>query len=242
VTTGENSAGADERRERLSRITPERANKRKREEQIMASEPAMAAGTRPRGSFQAARGGRTVRAVTAGLATAAVAGLLAACGSAGAGGTVGVSHQAAASHGMVISVRRLPGIGTVLAGRSGKTLYSPQQEAHGKILCTGSCLSFWFPVQVTAGTALRAPSAVTGALGTIHRPAGLTQLTINGRPLYTFRLDQAPGQAHGNNYTDHFGGASFTWHAITTSGTPARPGQHGNPTGGSPPAGGTPGY
>lgn len=209
----------------------------------MASKPAMAASTRwPRGCFQAGCGRRAVRAVTAGLATAAVAGLLAACGSAGADWTVGVSHQAAASHGMVISVRRLPGIGAVLAGRSGKTLYSPQQEAHGKILCTGSCLSFWFPVQVTAGAALRAPRGITGALGAIHRPDGLNQLTINGRPLYTFRLDQTPGQAHGNNYTDHFGSASFTWHAITTSGTPAGPGQTGHPAGGYPPASGTPGY
>jgi predicted lipoprotein with Yx(FWY)xxD motif len=205
----------------------------------MASEPAMAdRGRRPRGSFQAGDGGRAFRAVTASLATAAVVGLLAACGSAGAGGTAGASRQAAASHGTVVSVRRLPGIGAVLAGRSGKTLYSPQQEAHGKILCTGSCLSFWFPVQATAGAALHAPSGVTGVLGTIHEPGGLTQLTINGRPLYTFRLDHAPGQAHGNNYTDHFGSASFTWHAITPSGTPAGPGQQGNPAAGYSPAGG----
>jgi predicted lipoprotein with Yx(FWY)xxD motif len=244
VTADENSAEADERRERLSRITPERVNKRKRKEQIMASEPGTAvSGRRPSGSFQAGHGGRAFRAVTAGIATAAVAGLLAACGSAGAAGTAGVTPQAAASPGTVVSVRTLPGIGAVLADRSGKTLYSPQQEANGKILCTGSCLSFWFPVQVTAGVALRAPSGVTGVLGTIHRADdGLTQLTINGRPLYTFRLDQAPGQAHGNNYTDHFGSVSFTWHAITTSGTPAVPGQSETPAGGYSPASGAPGY
>jgi len=131
----------------------------------------------------------------------------------------------------VISVRKVPGVGTVLVDRSGKTLYSPQQEANGKIVCTGSCLSFWFPVRVAAGAALRAPGSVTGALGTIHRPA-LTQLTYNGKPLYTFRLDQAPGQAHGNDFTDHFAGTTFTWHALTTSGAPARTGgQQGNPGG-----------
>jgi len=128
---------------------------------------------------------------------------------------------------VVVSARKLPGVGTVLVNRSGKTIYSPQQEAHGKILCTGSCLSFWFPVSAGAG-ALQAPSGVTGALGTIHRPDGRTQLTYNGKPLYTFRLDLAPGQAHGNNFTDHFGGTSFTWHAITTSGSPAGAGQQGN--------------
>ena len=142
----------------------------------------------------------------------------------------------------MISVRKLPGVGTVLVDRSGKTLYSPQQEANGKIVCTGGCLTFWFPVPVAAGAALRAPSGVTGVLGMIHRPGGTTQLTYNGKPLYTFRLDQAPGQAQGNNFTDHFGGTTFTWHALTTSGAPARTGgQQGNPGGYSYPSG-TPGY
>jgi hypothetical protein len=87
----------------------------------------------------------------------------------------------------------------------------------------------------------RAPRGVAGALGTIHRPGGLTQLTFNGKPLYTFRLDLAPGQAHGNNFTDHFGGTSFTWHAVTTNGSPAGTGQPGN-GGGYAYQNGSPGY
>jgi len=143
-----------------------------------------------------------------------------------------MAHHAAASHGTVISARTLPGAGTVLVGRSGKTLYSAQQEAHGTIMCTGDRLSFWFPVSVAAGTTPHAPAGVTGMLGTIHRPDdGLAQLTYNGTPLYTFRLDQASGQAHGNNVTDHFGAASFTWHAITASGTPAGTARPSNASG-----------
>jgi predicted lipoprotein with Yx(FWY)xxD motif len=187
-------------------------------------------------------GGRAGRTVLPGLAAAAAAGLLAACGSAGTHGAGGgTAHPAGASHGVVVSVRKLPGVGTVLVNRSGKTLYSPQQEAHGKILCTGSCLSFWFPVSAGAGAAPHAPGGVTGALGTIHRPDGRTQLTYNGKPLYTFRLDMAPGQAHGNNFTDNFGGTSFTWRAITTSGSPAGTGQQGN-GGGYANQGSSPGY
>ena len=180
------------------------------------------------------------RTVLPGLAAVAAAGLLAACGSAGTHAAGGKAHTPASPHSVVVSARKLPGVGTVLVNRSGKTLYSPQQEAHGKILCTGSCLSFWFPVPAGAG-ALQAPSGVTGALGTIHRPGGRTQLTYNGKPLYTFRLDLTPGQAHGNNFTDHFGGTSFTWHAITTSGSPAGTGQQGN-GGGYTNQGGSPGY
>src|SRR5499427_903706 len=192
------------------------------------------------------------RAIAAGLGAAAAAALVAACGGPGgiygsgggsaASGTAGTAHHAPSSHGVVISARTLPGVGTVLVGRSGKTLYSPQQEVHGTIMCTGGCLSFWFPVPVTGGATLHAPAGITGVLGTIHRPDdGLTQLTYNGKPLYTFRLDQAPGQAHGNNFTDHFGSASFTWHAVTTSGAPAGTAQPGNASG-SPYKGGSRGY
>ena len=37
-------------------------------------------------------------------------------------------------------------------------------------------------------------------------------------PLYTFRLDTAAGQAHGNNDADSFNGTDFTWRAVTASG------------------------
>jgi secreted repeat protein with Y-X4-D motif len=76
----------------------------------------------------------------------------------------------------------------------------------------------------------------------VRRPGGTTQLTYNGEPLYTFRLDQAPGQAHGNDFTDRFAGTTFTWHALTTSRTSAQTGgQQGNP-GGYSYQSNTPGY
>jgi predicted lipoprotein with Yx(FWY)xxD motif len=208
---------------------------------------AAVSGTRDRNSIRTRIGGMARHAGPAGLAAVAAAGLIAACGSAGTGGGSGTSgtgaaQGAAAGRGAVISVRKVPGVGTVLVDRSGKTLYSPQQEADGKIVCTGGCLSFWFPVRVAAGSDLRAPSGVSGTLGMVHRPGGMAQLTYNGKPLYTFRLDQAPGQAHGNDFTDHFAGTTFTWHALTTSGAPAQTGgQQGNP-GGYSYQSGTPGY
>ena len=53
----------------------------------------------------------------------------------------GGQKSAAAAHGPAVTARKLPGVGMVLVDRTGKTVYSPQQEAQGKILCTGSCLS-----------------------------------------------------------------------------------------------------
>jgi predicted lipoprotein with Yx(FWY)xxD motif len=179
------------------------------------------------GAFQAGRGWGARRFVMTGLAAAAAV-LLAACSSYGTGQTGQSVHQTEASQG-VVSVRSLPGIGTVLVDRSGRTVYSPQQEANGQISCTGSCLSFWFPVTLAPGTALTGSSEMTGVLGTIDRADGVIQLTYDGKPLYTFRLDKGPGQARGNDFTDHFGGATFTWHAITAGGTPAGPGQQASP-------------
>jgi predicted lipoprotein with Yx(FWY)xxD motif len=121
------------------------------------------------------RGAR--RALVAGLGAVAAAALVAACGGPGGiygtsgGSAAGKARQAPASHGVVIAARTLPGVGTVLVDRSGKTLYSPQQEAHGTIMCTGGCLNFWFPVPATADAALHAPAGATGVLGTVHRPA-----------------------------------------------------------------------
>jgi len=170
-----------------------------------------------------------------GLAAAALAGLLAACGSgsgstAAAGGAAGGPRQDAGQ--LAVATRTVAGVGTVLTDQSGKTLYTPQQEARGVIKCTGSCLGFWFPVTVGKGATPRAASTITGTLGSIQRSDDRArQLTYNGQPLYTFRLDGAPGQTYGNNFTDQFGGQSFTWHAVTAGGGAATPGQSGSPAG-----------
>jgi predicted lipoprotein with Yx(FWY)xxD motif len=148
----------------------------------------------------------------------------------GAGQPAGAGQPPTESHGAAIVARKLVGVGAVLVNRSGKTIYSPQQEAHGKILCTGSCLGFWFPVTVSQGMSLPALRGVSGVLGTVHREDdGLTQLTFNGRPLYTFRLDQAPGQVHGNNFSDSFGGTSFTWQVVGASGAASSSTQSAKP-------------
>jgi len=178
------------------------------------------------GFSQAGRGPqRRLRRGAALSILAAAAVLVAACGSpggstasTGGGGNAGGSGNAAAVTGAV-STRQLSGIGTALVDSSGKTIYIPKKpaEANGKIKCTGSCLSFWFPV--TASSTNSASSGLPGKLGTIHRPDGKTQLTYNGKPLYTFRLDTAAGQAHGSNFTDSFSGTSFTWEVVAASGT-----------------------
>jgi predicted lipoprotein with Yx(FWY)xxD motif len=175
----------------------------------------------------------------AGLAAVAAAGLIAGCssGSSSASAGGGSTQQAGGGTqqvggGLTISSRQVSGAGTVLTSQSGRTLYTPEQEANGSIKCTGSCLSFWFPVTMAQGVTPHAASGLAGKLGSVKRPdSGDLQLTYQGDPLYTFRLDSAPGQAHGNNFTDSFGGQTFLWHVATVSGVAPAGGQPSNPSG-----------
>jgi predicted lipoprotein with Yx(FWY)xxD motif len=175
--------------------------------------------------------GPLVAALTAAAAAAVLAGCASGNGSSSAAsGSAGGARQSGAA--ITISSRQVSGVGTVLTDQSGKTLYTPEQEANGTIKCTGSCTSFWFPVTVASGVTPHAGSTLTGKLASIQRPDGSRQVTDNGEPLYTFKLDTGPGQAHGNDFTDSFGGQSFVWHAATASGTAPAPAPSSNPAGG----------
>jgi predicted lipoprotein with Yx(FWY)xxD motif len=170
---------------------------------------------------QAGRRRRRLLQHGAALAGFAVAGALAAaCGSSGSSGgnTASPAASAKAAPNTVVSARQLSGIGTVLVNSSGMTIYTPKSpaEVNGNIKCTGSCLGFWLPVK--ASSANPGSGGLPGKLGTVHLSDGTTQLTYNGRPLYTFRLDTAAGQARGNNFSDSFNGIRFTWQVVTASG------------------------
>ncbi|WP_427895885.1 hypothetical protein ACQHIV_18335 [Kribbella sp. GL6] len=145
-------------------------------------------------------------------ATVAAVGTLAACGGSNSSSPPAAGGGAAAA----VSVKDVSGVGQTLVDASGKTLYFADQEAGGTIKCTGGCLDIWVPATGTAADA----KTVSG-LGTMKRSdTGADQLTFQGKPLYSFKLDNS-GQAKGNNVSDNFSGMSFTWHAATTSGAAA---------------------
>jgi predicted lipoprotein with Yx(FWY)xxD motif len=144
-------------------------------------------------------------------AVAAVALSIAGCASSNGGAATGESST--------VSTQNLPNLGTVLVNSGGKTLYFTDQEGAGSILCDGACTSIWIPLTVASGTTPTAGTGVTGALGTVMRPEGTTQVTYDGKPLYLFSLDTGAGQAVGNGVSDSFDGTSFLWHAATTTGS-----------------------
>lgn len=129
------------------------------------------------------------------------------------------SSPATASTSDTVSVAQVSGVGQIYTDANGMALYTPVQEANGKISCVGACTSVWLPLAApTSGSATEAPG-VHGNVGVISRPDGTDQVTLNGAPLYRFYQDTTAGTVNGNGITDSFGGIDFTWHVAAPNGS-----------------------
>jgi predicted lipoprotein with Yx(FWY)xxD motif len=117
--------------------------------------------------------------------------------------------------------------GPVLADGAGRTLYVFVNDllTTSPSACTGDCANDWPP----ALTSSKAASArgITGHVGTIVRADGTHQLTLDGRPLYTFAGDRSRGDVRGN-------GIGNVWWAMTPSGLSATSFSNPKPTYGAP--------
>lgn len=88
----------------------------------------------------------------------------------------------------------------MVAASNGMTLYTFTKDVAGSgtSACTGGCLTNWPALTIAAGDTPTGDSTVTGTLGTIVRADnGATQVTYNGKPLYFFAKDTAPGDTNG---------------------------------------------
>jgi predicted lipoprotein with Yx(FWY)xxD motif len=130
---------------------------------------------------------------------------LAACGGSGNGDATASTGSATVSsdNGQLVDTKGAP-------------LYSSEQEKSGTVMCTAGCTKIWLPLTVTGQPT--AGDGVSGKLGTVKRPDGSSQVTLDGRPLYRFAQDSDNGKATGDGATDSFGGQQFTWHAEGSSG------------------------
>jgi predicted lipoprotein with Yx(FWY)xxD motif len=78
-------------------------------------------------------------------------------------------------------------LGPVLARADRQAIYVWNREPKGAIRCTGACAAAWPPVLVRAGAAVpRHVKGIAGTFGTIRRPNGARQLTLDRRALYTY--------------------------------------------------------
>jgi predicted lipoprotein with Yx(FWY)xxD motif len=116
-----------------------------------------------------------------------------------------------------VSMRDLPGLGTVLVDSAGKTLYFTDSDQPGAIQCVAECVQVWLP------SVPPNPNPQGVNLGVVQRPEGTSQLTFKNKPLYTFTLDSQDKPASGNNASDSFGGVNFTWHAVILNGNAPAP-------------------
>jgi predicted lipoprotein with Yx(FWY)xxD motif len=124
-----------------------------------------------------------------------------------------------ASSSDVVSTESVDGFGTVLVDSQDAALYTNDVDGGSKIVCTAECAADWIPlVAPSGGEPTSDDSAVQAKLGTIERPDGASQVTFDGKPLYSFVEDPA-GEVTGDGFTDSFAGTRFVWTVATSSGS-----------------------
>jgi predicted lipoprotein with Yx(FWY)xxD motif len=153
--------------------------------------------------------------------------LLAACGSSG-GSDNGTATASSGSSTTTVSLDN-----GLLVDSSGAALYTSDQEKSGTVMCTGSCTQIWLPLAAPSSGQPTAGDGVSGKLGTVKRPDGKRQVTLDGRPLYRFAQDSEKGKATGDNASDSFGGQKFTWHAEGDSSSGSGSGSSGGGSSGN---------
>jgi predicted lipoprotein with Yx(FWY)xxD motif len=157
---------------------------------------------------------RSITFIAGALAIPLVAVAVAGCGGGGGGGGGGGNSAAAATpkttSGQTASVGTASAgsLGTILVDSQGRTLYLFQKDSGGKSACFGACATAWPPLSAsgkpTVGSGLNA-----SLIGTTPRSDGKPQVTYNGHPLYTFVMDQSPGDVNGQG-VNAFGASWFT--------------------------------
>jgi predicted lipoprotein with Yx(FWY)xxD motif len=96
-------------------------------------------------------------------------------------------------------------LGALLTNVQGRTLYYFLPERGGRIVCSSSACTGYWPPSLASGGSPSGGAGVTGQLGLIARAGGAQQITYNTWPLYTFTGDAAAGQTNGQGVVG-FGG------------------------------------
>lgn len=166
-----------------------------------------------------------MRMILSATGVAAMALVLAACGSSSSSSSTSAAGSpsaaagssapasAAVANSMTLGTTTVNGT-TVLTNGKGMVLYWFVPDTSTTSKCSGSCAVYWPPVVGPAA----AGSGITGQLGTITRADGTKQETYDGHPLYTFAGDKKAGEATGNG-VDASGGV--WWEMEVSGATPA---------------------
>ncbi|WP_223521235.1 hypothetical protein [Pseudomonas sp. GL-B-19] len=89
----------------------------------------------------------------------------------------------------------------MMVDHKGMTVYTYDKDAGGKSMCNGECAEYWPPMMAPAG------AKAEGKWTVIKRDDGKMQWAYDGKPLYYFQKDKAPGEMKGDKMKD-------VWHAV----------------------------
>lgn len=92
-------------------------------------------------------------------------------------------------------------LGTILTDAEGRTLYVFLADTGSESTCYDECAENW-PAFTTEGDPQAEGDADASLLATSPRTDGAVQVTYNGRPLYYFAADEAPGDTNGQGVGD----------------------------------------
>jgi predicted lipoprotein with Yx(FWY)xxD motif len=128
--------------------------------------------------------------------------------------------QSAHSSAATVVTTKKTSLGTILVTSSGKTLYLDASDKPGHPACTGGCLSIWPPLKAS-GTPKASGGAKASMLGTMKITGGITQVTYNKHPLYTFASATTGTSGEGENgfYVVSPSGSKISKSTSTTSTT-----------------------
>jgi predicted lipoprotein with Yx(FWY)xxD motif len=149
---------------------------------------------------------------TLGLVAASAALVLAACGKGGDKPATDTAAQQAppaapAASGDATVVRSATtGLGEILVGEDGLTLYGFTNDTNGTSTCTGTCADAWPPVLVSADWEV-GPGLDSGIFSTIRREDGSEQLMAGKWPLYYYSGDSVQGDLLGQ-------GSGEVWYVV----------------------------
>jgi predicted lipoprotein with Yx(FWY)xxD motif len=143
------------------------------------------------------------------LAALAAAG----CGGGGGEATAAPAPPKTAGGGPATVRVASTGLGKILVGSNGRTLYLFKKDRGSKSACSGECATEWPPVRAS-GKPTVGGGANASLVSTTKRSDGKPQVTYNGHPLYLFEGDRDAGDTSGQGLTA-FGAA---WYALSPAG------------------------
>ena len=121
----------------------------------------------------------------------------------------------------------------VAVGPSGYAVYTFQGETTHHLICkkttsqSTNCWAFWPPVSPSRSGAVSKQSGISGKLGTFKNN-GVTQLTLNGQPLYYFTPDIMGKNKH-QATGDELKTFGSIWHVVKAKGSSSQSSQSSTP-------------